>query len=147
MNIQRLKPDLLNPILKQKIIQTINPPREDYWGPVKDLFSDIYMDYIKPNIYLVIFIIIIIIILIYRYNVTQEKRRLQLLHPRLHHNNNTINDKQIDSNDLALLIYNQQKENSREPSINTSNGYAYPIYPHYGSNGYLMKSNHDTPAK
>lgn len=122
MNNKNLKPDLLNPIFRQRIVNTIKPQHEDYWKPLKD----IYDNYIWPNIYLVLIIILIIIMLIYRYKITQDNRNTQDIIP-----NETTK-----YTDLALLLYNQQKENAREPK----NNMAYPTYPYNGSSGSFISS-------
>ena len=156
MNInKRLKPNLVDPIIGQKIVKTLKPLKEDYWEPTRNIAKSFYNDYIKPNFGVVIFIIIIIILLIYRYRVIKSTRENKLINkPNNPPANTTICNKnnckdgscaiqQNNANDIdeysdALIqLYNQQKENSREPKIKNPNKrmqpangpkLAYPMY-------------------
>lgn len=145
---KRLKPNLVDHVLEKKIIKTLNPPKEDYWAPTKNIFQNFYQNYIKPNISVVIFIIIILLLLLYRYKTTQTRRTKR--------QNEYVNDNQLKHNfedtninndytKLLLSSYNQQKEILREPKINVINqtkntsGLAYPVYPHTGG-GKLIPS-------
>ena len=75
MNInKRLKPNLVDPIVVQKIVRTLNPPKQDYWEPTKNVMHSFYTNYIKTNFGLIIVIIIICIFLVYRYRVIKSKR-------------------------------------------------------------------------
>ena len=119
MNInKRLKPNLLDPKCKIKITRTLNPPREDYWKPTKNVLQTIYADYIRPNFYFFLCLGIFFVFLMYRYRVIQNQR--------LEEQFNLTQDTKVESNeniitysDIALNIYNQQKEKSVEPRVNT----------------------------
>ena len=39
MEAKYIKPDLINPVIRQRIIKTIQPPGETQWKPVKKFFS------------------------------------------------------------------------------------------------------------
>jgi len=137
MDVKNIKPNLLNPIVRQRLVNAIKPPVEDYWKPVKNRCSSLYENYILPNIYLVIFIIFVIVVLIYRYKITQDNRQNQHHIPEPKYfpqqNNQYMGDSEI-----ALLMYNYNKEMSKEPVKNK--GFAYPIYPHNGDKGKLATS-------
>jgi|SRR5271154_4061104 len=161
----RLKPNLLDPIIKQKIIKTLNPVKEDYWEPTKNIFQTFYQKYIRPNIYLILFIIFILLVLLYRYRVIQKDRQKNTEMANEMPDNEMPNNESNEINDYTNLImtaYNQQKEDSREPPIkkfservepapiktnlknNLKNNlkknqmprFAYPIYP-YAKGGSL----------
>ena len=142
MNInKRLKPNLVDPIIGQKILKTLKPPKEDYWEPTRNVAKSFYNDYIKPNFGLIIFIIIIIILLIYRYRVIKSDRenKSNTKQPAnsAHQNNVRQNNEQQKNTDqnledyskLLIQYYNQQKENSREPKIKNFNNRMQPIQP------------------
>ena len=94
--------------MSKKIIKTLNPPPQDYWAPTKNTLKIFVQKYIKPNIYFIIIIIIIILFLLYRYRTIKNKREQQ---------NNNYQDDQDKRKymDILLNIYNQNKENLREP--------------------------------
>ena len=167
-NNRHIKPNLVDPIIEKKIIKTLNPPREDYWAPTKNILQSFYQNYIKTNIPLIIFIIILILFLIYRYRSVREQRGQEyqnidptqpivsvpqqpLLHERAIDKPNDKSLSKKDTNEytnLFLALYNQQKETMREPPVrNISNRmnpapiprFAYPIYP-YGRGGSLAPS-------
>lgn len=135
MNInKRLKPNLIDPIMEQKIIKTLKPP--DYWAPTKNVFNEFYKDYIRPNMVLIIIIIFICMLLFYRYwtikneriNEPPKKAQPILQYP-------TLNKSQ---SDLLLEYYYKQKEASLEPKPVKSMQLAYPLYP-YSKGGTLAK--------
>lgn len=141
-----IKPNLLDPIIGQKIIKTFKPPKSDYWAPVKNSLRSFYQKYIRTNIILVIIIIFIIFFLIYRYHVVKKRKEtLELNGINEYNTNNNISDhvKEI------LKWYNMQKEKLREPNFNLGlqhknndiyrTNMAYPIYP-YGNGGTLVPS-------
>lgn len=159
MEAKYIKPDLVNPVIRQRIIKTIQPPGKTQWKPVKKFFSSLYEDYIIPNIYLVLFIIFVIFVLIYRYKITRDNRKksskesnsklLDHLNAEITSPNNQqkevvkdlINKKEINQiPDLAMLMYNQQKEHLREP-MKRSKNFAYPVYPYNGPNGKFVISD------
>lgn len=133
---KRLKPNLVDPIIQQKIINTLNPPKEDYWGPTKTTIYDFTNNYIIPNILFIIVLIIVGIILFYRYRITQkEKEKTQLdTYPDIQPNT----DQQLASK-LAMEMYTQQKEQMREPTKQKPS-FAYPMYP-YSKSGNLVPGN------
>ncbi len=135
---KHLKPNLLDPILEKKIINTLNPPQDNYWEPTKNIFHNIYKKYIRPNITLVIIFIIILLLLLYRYRIIKNKRV-----------NKLDNDQQIidEYTNYFIESYNQQKEDLREPIKtdmsridNKKPSLAYPMYP-YNNSGILLPSN------
>lgn len=135
---KQLKPNLVNPIVKEKIIRTLNPPKEDYWAPTKNVFQSFYQNYIKPNIYLILFLIFLIVLLVYRYRIiksrkTQNKSNTDIANKKDKPEN--INDEYIDA---AFQIYKQQKDEYYEPKLKSKNksGYAYPMFPY--QDGTLM---------
>jgi hypothetical protein len=165
-NNKRLKPNLLDPIIEKKIIKTLKPPQEDYWAPTKSSFQSFYKNYIRSNMMLVIFIIIIIMFLIYRYRVTKRERetkQLEKIYENMYHTERSVIPEkqqaiQLPKNDvneytnLLLALYNQQKENLREPNIKKFNDrmnpalnngpkFAYPMYP-YAEGGSFVLPEH-----
>lgn len=136
---KQVKPNLVDPMLQKKIFKTLNPPVEDYWAPTKNSFQNFYKNFIRPNIFLIIFIIVLALLLYYRYRVVKterEQRELQKVYDNNH------NDKNINAEDLVekyqdvlLYLYNQQKETMREPKIKKTlpENFAYPVYPYKGS--------------
>lgn len=166
---KRLKPKLLDPIIEKKIIKTLKPPQEDYWAPTKNSFQSFFQNYIRPNVYLIIFIIIICLLLLYRYRVIKNDRenKLNKIQPapaqnymsnniNFRHNSNVSiplerNYTDEEYADLLLHLYNQQKEDAREPKIKHFNNrmmpvskqvpkLAYPLYP-YSKGGTLAPSS------
>ena len=73
-NNKILKPNLVDPIVEQRIIKTLNPPVEDYWAPTKNSFQSFFRKYIKPNIVFIIIIILFILYLFYRYRMIKKTR-------------------------------------------------------------------------
>lgn len=151
MEAKYIKPDLINPVIRQRIIKTIQPPGETQWKPVKKFFSSLYEDYIIPNIYLVLFIIFVIFVLIYRYKITRDNRKKsskesnsEIISPDNQQKEavkDLVNKKEINQiPDLAMLMYNQQKEHLREP-VKRSKNFAYPVYPYNGPNGKFVISD------
>jgi hypothetical protein len=155
---KHIKPNLLDPILSKKIIMTLNPPKEDYWEPAKNFSQILYQKYIRPNIMFIIFLLFVLLILFYRYRIVKTERDRKNLEGIIvaeqstdNYNSSISSTLQPDStNDgyaqIAMLLYNSQKDASTEPKIrmppNTSNrieyidknqspGYVYPVYPHF----------------
>jgi len=129
-----IKPDLLNPVIRQRLVKTITTPEKQYWKPVTKFFSNLYENYIIPNIYLVLFIIFIIFVLIYRYKITQDNRKKKS--PNNVENVAVPEYLRYSEPELALMLYQQQRENSREPkSVKKKMDSAYPVYPYDGSRG------------
>lgn len=158
MNNKLPKPNLIDPIIRKRIMKTLMPEKPDYWGPTRNSFRSFYNNIIKQNIPLVIFVIFIILFLIYRYRATKRER-----------NEKTISDEQNvplvatpplgkqnadrkpdPSTDeyakLLLQYYNQEKESAREPVIKKFSTrmdpapgpkLAYPMYP-YTKGGSLL---------
>ena|SRR5579872_7459890 len=132
-----LKPNLVDQIMTQKIVKTLKPPTEDYWGPTRNLAQNFYQRFIKPNIYLLLFILLIIIILLFRYRSIKLEREnreyMESLYPRQMQsqvspytspylaNGNFSNSLahgnifNLPDTDMAMLLYEQQKELLREP--------------------------------
>ena len=69
-----LKPNLIDPLLAGRIVKTLKPPTQDYWGPTRNLAQNLYHRFIKPNIYFFIFVIFIIIVLLFRYRSIKLER-------------------------------------------------------------------------
>lgn len=132
MNInKRLKPNLIDPIMEQKIIKTLKPA--DYWAPTKNVLHDFYKDYIKPNIILIIIIIFICMLLFYRYwTIKNERINEPSKKPQPILKYQTLNKNQ---SDLLLEYYYKQKEASLEPKPKSMQ-LAYPLYP-YSQGGTL----------
>ena len=126
MNIRKyIRPNLLDPMLERRIIKTLNPAKPDYWAPTKNVAKNFFQNFVKQNIWLIIFIVIIILFLIYRYRVIKKNRELIV-----------TNQPDIKSNNYSTMImeaYNIQKERLREPKIEQNppnNNFAYPMYPY-----------------
>lgn len=142
-NYKHLKPNLLDPIIRKKIMKTLNPPRQDYWAPAKLNCRSFYENYMKPNVGLVIVIIIIILFLLYRYRVIKKERDNRELEKiletdepllssiqvvtnnsgppaKIQNQKNTaknLSKKELDDyTNLVLQLYGQEKEKLREPS-------------------------------
>lgn len=165
MNHKRLKPNLVDPILQQKLMKTLAPPKEDYWAPTKNIFQIAYQDYIKPNIWLIILVIILLLLLLYRYRTIQNSRYKENDKSSINNLNTSyttnqtvvepINQKKQRNNsineyaELVMSAYTQQKEDLREPPIIKNNrqfqsnkknsSFAYPMYP-YIKGGSLVSS-------
>lgn len=153
-----LKPNLVDPFIEEKIIKTLKPqPMEDYWAPTKNSIHSFYIDYIIPNIYIIIFIIIILILLVYRYRTIKNEReeKLIVMQYKYPKQNKPVaeNTREVQEKvDLLIKLYNEQKENSREPRIKDINPrmepanikspkLAYPMYP-YTKGGVLTPSSY-----
>jgi len=154
MNInKRLKPNLLDPKCRTKITRTLNPPREDYWKPTKNVFQMVYADYIKPNFYFFLFVGVFCVFLLYRYRIIQNQR-LEEKFILAQNTKTETNENILTYSDIALNIYNQQKEKSVEPRVKTvANNrinwapvkereptqpqFAYPMFP-YAKGGTLV---------
>jgi hypothetical protein len=117
-----LKPNLIDPSITQKIVNTLRPHKSDYWGPAKDLLYSFYKKIIIPNIYIVLFIIFILLVLLFRYRNVQMERE-----DKEYDDNNkikTVSTTQYNLNkhvepiiDEAITMYENEKELSREPHI------------------------------
>ncbi|MEM0354041.1 MAG: hypothetical protein QXW79_00530 [Thermoplasmata archaeon] len=161
-NYKRLKPNLLDPIVEQKIIKTLSPPREDVWAPVKNSFRNFYQHYIRPNFWIFAIIIMVGLLLFYRYRMIKFERENNhiIWNPQLDQlacsnlNGKCSQNEHLSQNtkeyniyaQSLLQLYRQQKEEMLEPRINksslTKNGeskFAYPLYP-YSRNGILIPS-------
>lgn len=126
------KPDLVDPILEQKVIKTLKPVKPDYWMPTKNVAKSFYQDYIRPNILFIIIFICICLFLLYRYRVVRKEKV-----------GTVIQSKPVSAQleayaNLVIDAYNQQKENLREPVMpsprpipkQTETTFAYPVYPY-----------------
>jgi hypothetical protein len=143
---KRIKPNLIDPVLEKRIIKTLNPPKEDYWGPTKSGFHSFYNEYIKPNFFFILLFIFFILFLIYRYRMINRAKQdnpiNQIHQPYIkHHPLNVMSSDIKQYNDMLLQLYNQHKELLREPKKETSDkaNFAYPMYP-YGKGGALISS-------
>lgn len=151
MSLKKLKPDLVEPYVSQKIIHAINPPKPDYWEPTKITMKSIYQNYIRPNWLIFLIIFIICVLLIYRYRIVQDRRKESddvdidndiAVDTNININDSIINEKKnkkTADDELEIYTkmimdkYNYEKELSREPKIvrQQSNGFAYPMYPYH----------------
>lgn len=121
--IQKLKPNLVDPILNQKIVKTLKPNISDYWEPTKKGCNTVYQKYIKPNLKFIIILIILLIILLYRYRSIKNKR---LYKPKKMEYQNNYSEYLIDN-------YKRQKDEYHEKKINKKlKPLVYPIYPQHG---------------
>ncbi|BCS83276.1 hypothetical protein QLL95_gp0847 [Cotonvirus japonicus] len=141
-----LQPKLLDPELQKKIAIALKPPQEDYWAPTKSGFQKFYHNFIKPNMFLLIFILIIIILLFYRYRSVKHNRISQDKLNQPHENmydihetlNTSINKTDVkltkqeteDYKKILLYLYDLNKEKLREPPLKNNN-FAYPMYPYH----------------
>ena len=174
-----LKPNLLDPLLTQKIVKTLKPQTQDYWGPTKNFAQTIYQKIIKPNIYFFLFILFIIIVLLFRYrNIKLERENREYMttttninasvyspYQSVYSGDKNLSNMLLQGNlfnlpdaDMAVLLYEQQKELLREPKLkrsgkyrlnesdsdskskkvrsdygssDTKPGFAYPVYPNF----------------
>jgi hypothetical protein len=129
MNIdKRIKPALVDPLIRQKIIKTIKPSKINYWAPTKNTAQYFYEDYIRPNLFSVVLIGIFLMILIYRYTLTQKDKLL-----REFNNEEKVKNPDLD---MAMFLYNYQKEMSLEPGSKIDKKkISYPIYPYINNAG------------
>ena len=145
MNVNKnVRPDLLDPIVEKKIMKVLNPPVEDYWAPAKTGLRGFYHNYIRPNVWLLVFIVIIILILYYRYRkvkADREKEQYEDLKtynshhvggtntlfgdykqaakkyssPKYNRSKYNTNHKSKEYTDFLVDLYNANKEKLREP--------------------------------
>lgn len=160
-----LKPNLIDPLLTNRIVKTLKPATQDYWGPTRNLAQNVYQKFIKPNIYFFLFILFIIIVLLFRYrsiklerehkeydrnssNTTvklgnpnfmgtpnfSETSNFQRINPAINADSNNYEQDlptsiaygnlfNLPDSDMALLLYEQQKELLREPKIKYKSKY------------------------
>jgi len=150
---KHLKPNLIDSTLRDKIIKTLNPPKEDYWAPTKTSVKSIFEKYIKPNYLFFLIILVLIFFLIYRYRIVKadrEKAEMEKYYKSIQDTNSLPPSSQVEQLDTAsilLHLYNLQKENMREPplakkdnNLQTEPNFAYPMYP-YTKGGTLASSN------
>jgi len=103
----KLKPNLIDPILNQKIIKTLKPNIPDYWEPTKKSCNTFYQKYIKPNLKFIVILILLLLVLLYRYRSIKNRRI-----------NKTKNINA--NNDFASYFidtYSKEKEESRDKNI------------------------------
>lgn len=68
------QPNLVDPLLKQDIIEKMDSKYATMWTPVRALWLKLWHDYLKPNMWIVILFIILILFLIHRYRSVKKKR-------------------------------------------------------------------------
>lgn len=113
MNRKQFEPNLIDPIVGKKIINSMKPIEEDYWGSARDMYNKIIDKIVKPNMVLIIIIILVVIYLIYRYRNIKHKNRISELNK-----NEDINKKNNDEyTDLLKQLYKYEIERTTEPSI------------------------------
>lgn len=140
---QKIKPNLLDPLIEKKIMKTLVQPKDDYWEPAKITANTFYHDYIKKNVWVVIIIILLILFLIYRYRSVKKEREIKRLNEQYTQSTqSTPKEPDISYDDyveLLMELYQQQKENMLEPTIHRTKEHkrAYPIYPN--TNGGSLK--------
>lgn len=146
MNHKKIKPNLLDESFKIKMIKTLNPPKEDYWGPTRNIFTNFYKNYLKPHILLIIFIILIVLFLVYRYRHNKKTPTDNSKNKSEHFETNGQVEQLINKySTMTIDAYNQQKEILREPKFSKNNltkrpaQLAYPLYP-YVKGGTLLPS-------
>ena len=85
-----IKPNLADPLLEKKIVKTLTPPNEDYWGPTRTGLNKFYHKFIKPNWGLVVVLILLACFLIYRYRYIKDIRdeqKIQMIYNKINTNN------------------------------------------------------------
>lgn len=119
--MQHIKPNLLDSVVSKEIVQKLNPPKEDYWKPTSNTFKNIYIKYIRTNLWFYVFLVLIIIFLIYRYFDIRNKNKLKMYQEKIQQMygidppiKKTLYD---DYKDVLLSAYYHQKEKSREPDL------------------------------
>ncbi len=131
---KRLKPNLIDSKVTDKISRTINPPKKDYWKPTRNVLYVFYSDYVQPNFYFFLFVVTVLLFLLYRYRIVQDQRAEENFETGTNHvgictdqfcenkpnyKANSKTDVQLYS-DAVLDIYNKSKELSLEPRVRTS---------------------------
>jgi len=132
---KKIKPALVDVFFKNKIINTLRPPKKDYWEPTKNTLKNLFNTIILPNIWVIFFLIFLLVLLLYRYRNVQLKKYYQ-----------ESPDVNAEPNlgDMTMIYYEQQKEASRQPKIIRAENKisqsesmrapygAYPMYPYTG---------------
>lgn len=119
--MQHIEPNLLDSVIRNKIIQKLNPPKEEYWKPASTTAKNIYVKYVRTNIWFFVLLVAIIIFLIYRYFDIRNKNKIKIYQKHVREAygieapiKKTLYD---DYKDILLSAYYQQKERSREPDL------------------------------
>lgn len=150
MSRSNLKPNLVDSLIKKRIIKTLKPVPQDYWAPTKTTFRSLFESIIKPNLFFIIFFIVILILLYYRYHDTKKKRKEESLDTtnKIVETDTFVEDFNIQCTDkkcvitpkiknesnVLLSMYMKEKEKMREPYVKNiereiSSKEAYPTYP------------------
>lgn len=165
---KKIKPNLLDPIIEKKIVKTLNPQEEDYWGPTKNVFQLFYQNYIRDNIGLFIIIILIILFLIYRYRFVKKDREAKNIE---HYINNTtdqqqhflyqnqlnsfnqinssnkLNDKYHLPEQLSGMTQTEPKSNTNIKSNDENETYAKILMAYYNQQKEMMREPKYKPSK
>lgn len=97
-----LKPDLVDAEMQKKVAELLESPKEDYWGPTKDVITKVFNRWIKPNWAFWLIVLGLILFLIWRYRYVRRKKKY---------------DKPVTQLDLLLEAYRKQQEALHEPKI------------------------------
>ena len=130
------EPNLVNPMVRKKIMDILAPPKEDYWEPTRNTLKIFFYKYIMPNIFWVFVFIIICIFLYYRYRDTQKKKQKELENPV----NTTPNIDYQRIIDKSTQMYRANIEDLREKYVAKKKP-AYPVYP-YGNGTLTPNKSH-----
>ena len=118
-NNKRLKPNLLDPIVRKRIVKTLNPPVEDYWAPTKNTAQTFFQKYIKPNVGLFIVIIIFILFLFYRYRMIKKNRETseieKLYNQQNEHQNQHQNGHDNPADQAIVTVVHHNEPNKDNP--------------------------------
>jgi len=114
-----VKPNLVDPQIRKKLINTIKPTKVSYWEPTKGFAQYFYEDYIRPNLFSVILIGIFVIILIYRYTMSQRNKLISKFEDE------DDKKKKRENIDIGMLLYAYEKERSLEPKLRPTPSYSY----------------------
>ena len=123
---KQVKPKLLDSNFHKKIVDTLNPPKDDYWAPAKNSFNKIFNSYIKPNITIIVVIFLFLVFLLYRYRqIKLHKERIYIeQYLKNYYPNNFLdknindNEKYVQPNDDYIFLHKLEKSYMTEPPIN-----------------------------
>lgn len=100
------KPDLIDEISRLRIAEMLESPKEDYWGPAKDVATNVYQGWITKNWIFIALIFAILLFLAWRYRSAKRKKLNPIPKPN--------------ETDAFMKAYRQQQEQLREPKIPVS---------------------------
>lgn len=97
-----LKPDLVDAEMQQKVVELLESPKEDYWGPTKNVIGKVFNNWIKPNWAFWLIVLGLVLFLIWRYRYVKRKAK---------------HAKPVTQMDLLIEAYRKQQSALHEPKI------------------------------